>query len=308
MISSFFSKVKPIHFVLVTLLLLIAFIIAKVHNINETVSILLFLKQLLLFGVCVFSIFIFDFLSEKNDLTKSTSYKILFFSLFMVLMPQTFLDSKLLVANLFILLALRRIISIRTMNEIKKKVFDATFWISMATLLTFWASLFYILIFAALLLFAVTDVKNWIIPFVGILTVSIICICILLLTNTDVIGYFSNINTDISFDFSMLNTAQIIVSSTVILSYFAWAVVFYIINIKSKTKSYKPSYLLVLIAALIAITIVIISPHKSGAEFIFLIAPLSVIMANYLEIISEKWFKEALIWLLILVPVINLML
>src|SRR5690554_1071263 len=308
MISSFFSRAKPIHFVVVTLLLFIAFTLTKVYNIKETVDFFLIVKQILLFGVCFFSIFVFDFLSGKNDLTKINSYKILFFSLFMVLMPQTFMDSKLLIANLFILFALRRIISIRSKIFINKKVFDAAFWIGMASLLCFWASLYFILLFAALLLYAVADVKNWIIPFVGALTVVVLTVSFLLLTNTDIETYLSNINTDISFDFSPLNANQIIVSSTVILSYFVWAVFFYIIRIKSKTKSYKPSYLLVLLAALIAIAIVVISPQKTGAEFIFLFAPMSIIMANYLEIISEKWFKEILIWLLILVPVINLVL
>lgn len=308
MISSFFSKAKPIHFVVVSTLLMVAFIQTKVFKTTITYDVYTVFKQTLLFGVCIFSVFVFDFLSGKNDLTKSTSYKILFFSLFMVLMPQTFLNSKLLLANLFILFALRRIISIRSLKQINKKVFDAAFWISLATLLSFWASLFYILIFAALLLYTVAEVKNWIIPFIGILTVGVIAVSLLMLTNTDILEYFLNINTDISFDFSTLNESQIIVSSTVIFSFFVWAVFFFINNIKSKSKSYKSSYLLVLLAAIIAITIIIISPKKTGAEFIFLFAPLAIIMANYFEIISEKWFKEILIWILILVPVINLML
>ncbi|HLV14577.1 MAG TPA: DUF6427 family protein [Xanthomarina sp.] len=308
MISSFFSKAKPIHFVVVTLLLFVAFTFTKIYNLNEAVSGLLIVKQLLLFGVCFLSIFVFDFLSGKNDLTKSNSYKILFFSLFMVLMPQTFLNSKLLIANLFILFALRRIISIRSKLFVNKKVFDAAFWISLASLLCFWASLYFILLFAALLLFAVTDVKNWIIPLVGVLTVAVLTTSVLLITGTDVLGYISSIDTTVSFDFSSLNSTQIIVSSTVILTYFVWAIFFYIVNIKTKSKSYKASYILVLLGALIAITIIVISPQKTGAEFIFLFAPLSIIMANYLEVISEKWFKEILIWLLILVPVINLVL
>jgi hypothetical protein len=308
MISNFFSKAKPIHFVVVSTLLMIAFILTKFFKTTLNYNILEVIKQILLFGVCIFSVFVFDFLSGKNDLTKTNSYKILFFSLFMVMMPQSFLNSKLLIANLFILFALRRIISIRTMKQINKKVFDAAFWITLATLLCFWASLFYILIFAALLLYTVADIKNWIIPFIGVLTVCVITVCLLLITNTDVIYYISNMNTDISFDFSMLNSTQIVVSSTVIFSYFVWTVFFYIINIKSKSKSYIPSYLLILLAALIAIAIIIISPQKTGAEFIFLFAPLSVIIANYMEIIPEKWFKEILIWILILVPVVNLVL
>lgn len=308
MISSFFSKAKPIHFILVSTLLTIAFTLTKVFKTTQSFEVLNIFKQIILLGVCIFSVFVFDFLSGKNDLTKSNSYKILFFSLLMIIMPQTFLDSKILVANLFILFALRRIISIRTKKQINKKLFDAAFWISLATLLSFWASLFYILIFSAIILYTIADIKNWIIPFIGILTVAVIGICILIITNTDVVNYFININTKISFDFSPLNSRQIIISSTIIFSYFIWAVFFYVNNIKTKSKNVKPSYFLILIATFIGFTIVLISPNKTGAEFLFLFAPLSIILATYMEILKEKWFKEVLIWILILVPVINLIL
>lgn len=308
MISSFFSKAKPIHLIVVSALLTITFTLTKVIKTTQDFEFGNVIKQILLLGVCIFSVFTFDFLSGKNDLTKNNSYKILFFSLFMIIMPQTFLNSKILVANLFILFALRRIISIRTKKQINKKLFDAAFWISLATLLSFWASLFYILIFIAIILYTITDVKNWIIPFVGVLTVAVICISVLIVTNTDIIEYFLNMNTYISFDFSPLNSRQIIVSSTIIFSYFIWAVFFYINNIKTKSKNVKPSYFLILIATLIGFTIVLISPNKTGAEFLFLFAPLSIILATYMEILKEKWFKEVLIWLLILIPVVNLVL
>src|SRR5690606_40624765 len=94
MISSFFSKARPIHFVVVTLLLLVAFTYTKAVYVKQVIDVLFIFKQILLFGVCVLSIFVFDFISGKNDLTKNNSYKILFFSLFMVLMPQTFLKDR----------------------------------------------------------------------------------------------------------------------------------------------------------------------------------------------------------------------
>ena len=68
------------------------------------------------------------------------------------------------------------------------------------------------------------------------------------------------------------------------------------------------SYILILVAALISLAIIIISPNKSGSEFLFLIAPLSIIVANYIELIKEKWFKEVLIWILIIAPIVTLLL
>ncbi|WP_417290838.1 DUF6427 family protein [Corallibacter sp.] len=308
MISSFFSKAKPIHFVVTSSVLLFVYIFVKFFLGNEPIETLNIFKQIILFGVCLFSIFVFDFLSGKNDLTKKNSYKILFFTLFLIMLPQTFLNSKILVSNLFVLLALRRIISLRSKKEIKKKLFDAAFWLSIATLLYFWASLFFILIFVALVLYAIADIKNWIIPFLGIIAVALLATGVLIVTNTDIETYISSFNYDISFDFSKLNRQSIIISSTIMFSYFVWALVYYFKGINAKSRTKKPAYYLVFIATLIALVIIIISPQKTGAEFIFLFAPLAIIMTNYLEMISEKWFKELLIWILIITPIISLVL
>ncbi|RYH76184.1 hypothetical protein EVU94_04280 [Flavobacteriaceae bacterium 144Ye] len=308
MISSFFSKAKPIHFAVISVILLLAFTLAKVFMANISGNFVAILKQLLLFGVVLLSVFVFDFVTSKNNLTKKNSYRILFFTLFMIMVPQTFLNSSILIANLFVLLALRRIISLRSQKEMKKKLFDAAFWISLATLLFFWSSLFYVLIFAALFLFRITDIKNWIIPLIGVLTVAVIVASVLIATGYDISNYVTSIDYTISLDFTNLNSGQIIIASTIILSYFVWSLFYYVRNIKNKAKSLKPSYFLILIATLLAAIIIIISPIKTGAEFIFLFAPLSIVLTNYIEVSSEKWFKEVLIWILIITPFISLVL
>lgn len=307
MIAKFFSKAKPIHFVIIVLALLIVFVSTVILSSGYEISLSGFLKQMLLFGVCFFSLFIFDFLIGKNNLTKKNSYHLLLFCLFIVQIPQAFLEYQTLIANLFILFALRRIISIRSKKYLKKKLYDAAFWITLATLLSFWASLFYILIFAALFIYKISDVKNWIVPFLGIITVFIIGFSLALVLNQPImpIGYYVP---EISFDFSTLNSNQIIIAATVYFTYFLWSLLFYLKNLKSKSKSYKASYILILIAAFIALAIIILKPNKSGADFLFLIAPLSIIVANYIELIKEKWFREVLIWILIIAPIVSLML
>lgn len=307
MISSFFSQAKPIHFVVVSVLLLVVFVVLKTTTLTEAFTVQLFFEQSFLFGVCLASLFVLDFFVSKNNLTKKNSYKILMFGLFVAVLPETIGDSKLLIANFFILLALRRIISLRSRKEIKKKLFDAAFWISLATLLFFWASLFYILIFMALLLFSIADVKDWIIPFAGILCVAIIAASYMIVTGVDFEPYLEGFF-DFSFDFTPLNSKHIIMSTTIMLSYGAWASFYYMKNIKHQLKSYRPSFFLVIISSLIALLIILLAPQKNGSEFVFLLAPLAIMMANYLEIISERWFKEGLILVLIIVSVVNLML
>ncbi|MCB0448218.1 MAG: hypothetical protein KDD03_12055 [Gelidibacter sp.] len=307
MISSFFSKTKPIHLVVVSILLLVVFVVAKIFTIHEPLSLELFGKQSAFFIIVWLSLFTLDFFVSKNNLTKKNSYKILMFALFIAVLPESILNSRLLLSNFFVLLALRRIISLRSQKEIKKKLFDAAFWVSIASLLHFWASLFFLLIFAAMILYSIRSIKNWIVPFVGVLTVAIITTSLMMVFNIDYQNYASEL-IGYSFDFTQLNSVRIIMATTILISYGTWASFFFIKHIKNKSKSYRPSFVLIIITSILALMIIVVSQNKTGSEFIFLFAPLSIIMTNYLEVTEEKWFKEILIWVLILIPLVSLML
>lgn len=284
-----------------------SFSTAKFYTISATFNLSLLFKETGLFLVCLATVFILDFLASRNNLTKKNSYKILIFSLFVALLPESILNSNLLFSNLFVLLAIRRIISLKSNKDIKKKLFDAAFWISIATLFYFWAILFYALIFIGLILYRIVDVKNYIVPFIGILTVGVLSSSYMILTGQDLLGYFNNL-IEFSFDFSSLNSQRIVISSTIILTYGIWSLLYFIRYLKSKSKKSRPSFILLIFAALIGLVIIAVSPHKNGSEFIFLFAPLSIIITNYLETISEKWFKESLLLGLVFTPILILML
>jgi hypothetical protein len=52
----------------------------------------------------------------------------------LILFPSVFNNSNLLVANFFLLLAIRRMISLQTLKAPKEKIFDASIWIFIASL------------------------------------------------------------------------------------------------------------------------------------------------------------------------------
>ena len=307
MISSFFSKANPIHLVIVCFIMLLVFVTTKFYYLDESLTITVFIKQTALFIISLTSVFVLDFLSNKNNLTKKNSYKILIFSLFIALLPETYLNSQILIANLFILLALRRIISLRSNKEIIKKLFDAAFWLSIATLFYFWSILFFILIVIGIILYRVVNIKNWIIPIVGILTVAIIWSSYMIIMGYDLILYFQNL-INFSFDISTLNNKRIVISCTIILSYGIWSLLYFIRYLKAKSKKSRPSFIILIFMIIISLLVVAVAPDKNGSEFLFLFAPLSIIITNYLETISEKWFKEALLLGLLATPIIILML
>ena len=287
---------------IVVLLIFFVFMFTRIISYDGNISLNFILEQLGLYTVVLISFFLLDFLVSKNSLTKRNNYKILLFGLFLVILPITFQINNILFSNVFILFALRRIISLRTNLNVKKKLFDAAFWIGTASLFYFWSILFFPLIIAALMIYSMESIKNSIIPFIGLLTVALITISYLIIINPNQIG-ISNYFDVTSFDFSEYNYINLIIGITILVSLGVWTLLFYIKNLKEKVKRLRPSHILIIVSVFISVIIILIVPNKNGSEFIFLFAPLSIIMANYLESIKERWFAELFIWILILTPI-----
>jgi len=305
MITRFFSTSKPIHLVLVSFFVFGLFFVVRLGHYSEGINATQILKELALYSITILSIFVLSFFVNKNNLTKQNSFKILFFSLFLACIPETIQHGYIIFSNVFILFAIRRLISLRSNLYVKKKLFDAAFWIVLASLFYFWSFLFLILVFAALIFYSIGQINNWIISFTGILTVILIVVCYYIITENS----FGDINMyvdSLSFDFSKYNKLNLIISITIILSLGLWAMVFYVRKLQDKTRAYRPSFILILIALTIGATIVILAPNKNGSEFIFLFAPLAIIMTNYIESIKETWFAEVFVWLLVITPISQL--
>jgi len=307
MITSIFRKSKPINFIIVFLITLFGFVIVNIKS-DDVSDILSFIfEKGFIFSICYISILILNFIVGKNNLTQKNNYEILLYSLFLVMLPQTMVNENIIISNFFILLALRRILSLRSQLNTKKKLFDASFWIAIATLFYFWAILFFILIYLVLLLFTDNKVKNWIVPFTGLITVFLISICYTGLANDNFLDGL-NIYPQISFDFSSYNSKKYIIATTILLSFGIWSSLFYLNSIKKKMKKFKPVFKAIFAMLVIAFSIVIIAPVKNGSEFLFLFPPLAIVVSNYLEMIKEKWFRELFFLVLIVAPIVLLML
>lgn len=307
MITRFFSTSKPIHLVLVSFFVLVLFFGVRFNYYAEGISFYEIIKELTLYGITLLSIFVLSFFVNKNNLTQQNSFKILFFSIFLACIPETIQHGNIIISNVFILFAIRRIISLRSNLHIKKKLFDAAFWITLASLFYFWSILFLILVFAALIFYSIGQLNNWIIPFIGVLTVVIIVLSYSILTR-GTLGDIALYVDALSFDFSTYNKLSLIVSITIIISLGIWSLFFYVKKLQDKSRAYRPSFILILIALIIANVIIAVTPSKNGSEFIFMFAPLAIIMTNYIESIKETWFAEVFTWLLIITPIAQLVL
>ncbi|MGB5418222.1 DUF6427 family protein [Algibacter sp.] len=307
MITSFFKKSRPLYFALVFLVAFLAFIIARIESLNEGLYFDSISKQLLLLLIVFGSIFLLNFIVNKNSLTNKHNYDILLFSLFLLFITQTTSDSNVLLSNFFVLLGLRRIVSLRSPKNTKKKLFDAAFWIAIATLFYFWAILFFVLIILSLVLYTDNNLRHWIIPFLGLASVFIVCSAVSVVLYDSFLLVF-DMSAGTSYDFSSYNSIQYLIAITVLLSFGVWSSFFYLNNIKKKKKAFRASFKTIIAAAVIGFLIVIQAPNKNGSEFLFLFAPLAIIIANYIEVIQEKWFQEIFLAVLMVLPFILLML
>ncbi|GAA4941778.1 DUF6427 family protein [Algibacter agarivorans] len=264
-------------------------------------------KQTTLLFVAYASILLLDFIVNKNSLTLKSNYEILLFSLFLLFITQTTSNSNVLISNFFVLLGLRRIVSLHSQKDVKKKLFDAAFWIAIAALFYFWSILFFALIIVSLVLYTDNNVRHWIVPFLGVFTVFIISVATSIVFYDSFFGMF-DISPQTSYDFSNYNSLSYLIAITVLLSFGIWSSFFYLKNIKKKKKVFRVSFKLIIIAAIIGFLIVLQVPEKNGSEFLFLFAPLAIIITNYIEIIQEKWFKEVFLSVLFIVPFVLLLL
>lgn len=301
MITSIFSKSKPINFIIVFFITLLAFLLTHFKGINEPITLDYVLYLGLLFFASYLSVLVLNFIVTKNKLTQNNNYEILLYAVFLVAIPLSLSNNNIIFSNLFVLLGLRRLISLRTQKSVNKKLFDAAFWFAIAALFYFWAILFFALILFTLLMYTDNKVKHWIIPFTGIFSVFVLAISFSIVYYDSFFEVFKSLPTT-NFDFSPHNNISFIIALTMLFSFGAWSSLFYLRDIKNKKKAFRPSFKTILFAVIVAFVIVILAPDKNGSGFLFLFSPLAIIITNYIETMEENWFKEVFLAVLILVP------
>ena len=201
MLTSFFSNSKPIHFIIVSLLIFSGYSIYLFQEINDEFSFLVLMKSLLQVGVFIILLLILNFIIKKNKLTQVNSYALFLFSCFILTVPNLFKESEIVFSSLFLLLALRRILSLSSKKSIQKKIIDASIWISVATLFYFWSILFIILLYVAIIQLSSKNYKLNLIPIVGVISIFIITTAYHLIAYNNLWWFLENLYL-ISFDFS----------------------------------------------------------------------------------------------------------
>ncbi|MCP4483297.1 MAG: hypothetical protein GY823_01870 [Flavobacteriaceae bacterium] len=304
MLTNFFSNSKPFHFILISLLLFVGY---TFHNfqISSFENDFIWLIQLTFkFGLYIILMLIFGFIIKKNNLTQINSYALFIFVCLLLLTPNVFQNSKPILSTVFILLALRRILSFNSKKNIQKKILDASLWIGIATLFYFWSILFLLVLYAALIQLASKNFKLFLIPIIGMFVVFIICTIYFLYLDNNMY-WFTDYENFISFDFSSYKLLKNFFSLFVILSMIVISLVFKFLNFTKTPLRKKSKYWIIIFTLITGIIIVILTAQKNGIELIFTIVPISILFSNFIEALQRKWVSEVMLWFILIAPIFS---
>lgn len=282
MITTIFKKSTPINYSLVVVLVLFFFFLYQVQQTKWTDLLGNSIQVALTVVLLLASLFLSNFIVKKNVLTKNSSYTLLFFFLLLLFFPSVLKNTNLIISNFFILLALRRLVSLQTLKAPKEKIFDASLWIFVASLFQFWAVLFIVLVYISILFHVSRDYRNWLLPIVALFTTAVFFVFYALLIDTSLIAaYLNTIQVNFEIDY-FTNTYQNLALSvfTVFVVFFVFSAV---VSLTSKPLNLQASYKKMVFAFLIGTAIFILSPNKSSDILIFTFLPLAVMATNSIE-------------------------
>lgn len=295
MITSVFKKSTPINYSLLILLVLCFFFLYQFQDTIWTNSLLEIAKKAGLLFVIIGSFILVNFISKKNGLTKDSAYPMFFFLLFLLVFPDLWNNYNLILANFFVLLAMRRLVSLQTLKAPKEKIFDASLWIFLATFFNFWCILFLFVVYISIIFHVSRDYRNWLIPFVALFVTSILFAAYnLLMDSTAIDVYLKSISYNLQLDYFTNNYQNMALSIITVLAVFF--VIPMLFSLTNRPLNLQASYKKLIITFFIGIIIFIISPNKSNDLLIFTFFPMTVLATNTIEFSQNKLQQEIILF------------
>lgn len=307
MISSIFSKTKPVNYLLLLGFLFFYYWAIHYFRLNRIYSLDEFLFWGLLLGILLFSVFLVNFIVKRNQITGSNSYAMLYYVLLIAAFPEVMTDENAIPCNIFLLLAARRIISMKSLKNLKSKIFDATLYTATASLFYDWALLYLLLVFVAIYFYEPKNIKNWLVPVTALCTVVLIASGILI-----IIGIPDYLYSHYSFSLSLDRNFAALWSYSSKLILFAFLIV--LTGFLAFLKMGKLGLGRIITVRLVAISAsvgLLVTFLKSDADVypvLLTFFPAAILITKYVEVIKRQKIKELVLVLSVLIPFLLLLL
>jgi len=302
MITNFFKKSKPAGIILIIGLLFIYYFFATFYIGTNNFSIKLFANRLFLFCLYVVWLLVFNFIVSKNKLTLNNLYGLLLGVIFLGTFYESLFSTKLLLSNILLLLAFRKIYSLSSNLNTKIKLFDAAFWIGIASLIYFWSFLFLVLIYVGIILYKKITIRNLIIPIVGFIIPLFLYFTYCLYIN-ELPFFYQKFNFSINLGFSNYSVIKYLLPLIFLGLMLVWSIIRVTPNIILISNKLKKIWILVLNHLIISIIVVGLAVSKNGSEMFFLVFPVGIIIANFIPKLKSNLLKNVLLFMFLAVSV-----
>ena len=302
MLTNFFGKSSPINFIICGVYLLFAVFPSFFIEIPDVLTFQEILTKGGFWLVLVFAMLLLDFIIRKNNLTGHNTFGVFIFSGLVAMLPVVFTSANIIFANVFLLLALRRMASLTSEKNIEKKIFDASFYITIAMLLQFWSVLFFAPLYWVISRSNAASFRMLFIPLAGVFAVLMLWVTAHLLM-FDSVTWFLDWIPPLQFDFGTYNKANVLLPVAFIATLLVWTMVLRVLKFSSMPKKLQQNYRLITFVVITSMAMLFLGPIKTGAELLFLYAPLSIVATNYIERLKDILFKEMLLWAFVLLPI-----
>lgn len=298
MLASVFSKTRPFNYLVIGILSLIFFSVKIYALAKPSADWVYYLEQLGLYVLLFASLFILNFITLKNGLTKNNNYALFLFLVFLLFFSSIFQNKNIIISNFLLLLALRRLISLKSLLSTKEKIFDASFWIFLAALFHFWSIFYIILVFIAIILHVSKDYRNWIIPFIALFAVTVLFFLANSILDNSLMSTLLS-KTYVSFDFYYFDNIYQRIALALFTSISLFFFVSHLFDIQNKALNMQSSHKTILFSFILGVGIYVLSANKNNGSLAFCFGPLAVIGANFIEKIENNRVKEIVLYALL---------
>ena len=300
MIVKYFNHTKPINFVFLSILLSVFVLISLylkhslVFTSNNTIGVFLLLA----------SFFLFNFISKKWLTSSDKDFGILFYVLLSGLFYVPTENNSLLISNFLIYLALIQIFNLKNKEiNVKKQLFNSGLLIGIASLFYPLSFLFLGVVLVSVFVFNHISWRSIIIPFIGFIVPFLF---IYVLKDLFGIVLFTKLYPLFTPSLPYLFQSTILsISSGVLLLLGLASMLLIISKINTDFVFYRGFNSIIISYLIISLFILLFDENKNGSELIFILLPLSILLANALSIVRSQWISNSLVFIIIGLIILN---
>lgn len=296
MLANFLSKSKPINFISLLVFFFLNFCIAIFSSFFDDGYSLDIVIKLGILALLFFTIFfIFNFINTKNNLTFDNSYAYFLFIVLVVLLLSNLINYNILVKMTVYLLFLRKIYSLKSNKKTITKLFDSGLWLGIFFILEPVFILLFILIYLSIYLHNKITIHTLFTPLMGFISPLVIFFTYnFWFDKTEEFTRLFYFDTSFSAELYVKSKYIWAIGTTFFLTIFA--MILKSSKVLSVNNTFRKNWILLITNFFLLILLTILIPQKTESELVYILFPIAIILANGIELIEKKLFKDMILY------------